>query len=171
MKWLVKQPGQCSEKDYPYTSGGGKTGKCVSGCTPVVKITAAIEVPKEDETALMTAIAQQPISLSVDASGSFWQSYSGGVVTKKCTCTSLSCLDHGVGGAGYGTDTKGGDFWLVKNSWGTSWGEAGYIRLGRGSTFGSTGQCGVMQDNQYTYSCGFFFFSAQRYRPPPSQQN
>jgi C1A family cysteine protease len=124
LQWLMKQPGQCTEAGYPYTSGGGKTGKCVTGCTPAVKITAAIEVPPKDETALLTAIALQPISLSVDASASFWQSYQSGVVTKRCTCTSDQCLDHGVGGVGYGTDGAN-DFYKIKNSWSASWGENG----------------------------------------------
>lgn len=87
-----------------------------------------------------------------------------------------SCLDHAVGGAGYGTDAATGeDFYLVKNSWSTSWGaslqvlaccasaqhassrlltllppvagENGYIRLGKGSKYGTSGQCGVLIDN------------------------
>ena len=51
-----------------------------------------------------------------------------------CKCASVSCLDHGVGGVGY-TDAS----WTVKNSWGTSWGEKGYILLARGSSYGPTG--------------------------------
>ena len=50
------------------------------------------------------------------------QFYTGGVVTASCKCNNDRCLDHGVGGAGYGTD-GGNDYYLVKNSWGTSWGE------------------------------------------------
>ena len=88
-------------------------------------ITAATEVPKADENALMAAIALNPISLSVDASGNGWQSYSGGVYAHSCKCTSDACLDHGVGGVGYGTSTQGGDFWIVKNSWSASWGDKG----------------------------------------------
>lgn len=129
LQWLMKQPGQCSEAGYPYSSGGGKTGKCITGCAPAVKITAAIEVPPKDETALLTAIALQPISLSVDASASFWQSYASGVVTRKCTCTSDQCLDHGVGGVGYGTDGAN-DFYKIKNSWSASWGENGEVFTG-----------------------------------------
>ena len=121
MQWLVKQPGQCSEASYPYTSGAaGKDGKCEKTCTPVVKITQAIELPKEDGNTLEIAIAAQPLSLSVDASANWWQSYAGGVVTRSCVCTKDSCLDHGVGAAGYGTDASGEQFWLVRNSWGES---------------------------------------------------
>jgi len=147
MQWLKKTGGQCSEADYPYKSGGGNTGKCETTCKPAVVITDATEVPKADENALMAAIALNPISLSVDASGNGWQSYGGGVYSTHCKCASVSCLDHGVGGVGY-TDAS----WTVKNSWGTSWGEKGYILLARGSSYGPTGQCGVMIDNQYTAS-------------------
>ena len=112
---------QCSEESYPYTSGGGNTGKCKTACTGVVKITTGTEVQKHNETALQVAIANSPLSLSVDASNdAVWQSYSGGVVTEKCsTCKDASCLDHGVTGVGYGTDA-GVDYWLIKNSWSAS---------------------------------------------------
>ena len=94
-------------------------------------ITAAIEVPKEDENALMTAIAGQPISLSVDASSNAWQNYAGGVASFACSCRTDSCLDHGVGGVGYGTSTQGGDYWIVKNSWSASWGDKGELLRAR----------------------------------------
>lgn len=44
MQWLAKQKGLCTEADYPYTSGGGKTGKCETTCTPTVKISGGVEV-------------------------------------------------------------------------------------------------------------------------------
>jgi len=53
-------------------------------------------------------------------------------------------LDHGVLAVGYGTDATAGDFWKIKNSWGGSWGESGYIRLARG-----TNECGVAKDASY----------------------
>jgi C1A family cysteine protease len=150
MQWLVKEPGQCSEADYPYTSGAaGKDGKCEKTCKPVVAITQAVELPPKNQTILEIAIAQQPLSLSVDASADWWQSYSGGVVTRACKCDNDACLDHGVGGVGYGTDSSAGDFWLVRNSWGADWGAKGYIQLGRGAQYGPAGQCGVIFDNAY----------------------
>ena len=123
MDWLAKQPGLCTEAGYPYTSGGGADGKCEKTCTPAVKIQRGVELPKGNETLLQAAIYAQPLSLSVDASDdAIWQSYSGGVVTASCKCSNDACLDHGVGGVGFGTDPSGGDYWLVKNSWGTDWG-------------------------------------------------
>jgi len=67
-----------------------------------------------------------------------------GVMTAACG----SNLDHGVLAVGYGTDA-GQDYYKVKNSWGTSWGDKGYIRLGRGAKFGANGQCGILMDPSY----------------------
>jgi cathepsin L len=109
-----------------------------------------VEVQAKNETALMAAIATRPISLSVDASSNGWQLYAGGVYTAACKCNKLSCLDHAVGGVGYGTDAASGeDFWIVRNSWSKSWGEEGYIRIAKGAKYGPEGQCGIIQDNQW----------------------
>ena len=116
-----------------------------------MKVTSALEIPAFNTTALMSAISTVPVSLSVDASANFWQSYSGGVITSKCKCASDSCLDHGVGGVGYGTDsTSGDDYYIVKNSWAADWGMKGYILLGRDEAgkYGKGGICGVEIDNQ-----------------------
>jgi len=56
-------------------------------------------------------------------------------------------LDHAVNVIGYGT-SNGVDFWLVRNSWGTGWGEAGYVRIIRTSTTGA-GMCGMLQKSTY----------------------
>lgn len=94
--------------------------------------------------ALQAAVAQQPVSVAVDAGGSGWQFYSGGVLSSACGTQ----LDHGVLAAGYGT-LNGQDYWLVKNSWGASWGNSGYIYLARGTGSGSPGECGIAMDASY----------------------
>jgi hypothetical protein len=140
LQWLATTAGQCTEAAYPYTSGGGNTGKCKTACKGVVKVTGGVEVATKNETALLAAIASVPLSLSVDASSNGWQLYAGGVYTAACKCNKLACLDHAVGGVGYGTDPKSGDFYIVRNSWSAGWGENGYIRLARGDKYGPEGQ-------------------------------
>lgn len=91
----------------------------------------------------MEAIAKQPVSVAIEADQTNFQLYQGGVLTKSCG----SSLDHGVLAVGYGTD-NGVDYWKVKNSWGSSWGENGYIRIERSSTSGP-GECGIKSMASY----------------------
>merc|ERR1712159_93463 len=135
----ISQNGICSESSYPYTSGGGVTGTCKKSCTPVVTLTGHTDVPSKDETALKAAVSQQPVSVAIEADKSAFQLYSGGVLDNSACGTNL---DHGVLVVGYGTDGK--DYWLVKNSWGASWGEQGYIRMVRNKN-----QCGISQEPSY----------------------
>ncbi|RYY31823.1 hypothetical protein EON62_06155, partial [archaeon] len=97
------------------------------------------------ETALVNALASQPVSVAIEADQASFQFYSGGVLTAACGTS----LDHGVLAVGYGT-LNGNDYYKVKNSWGASWGQGGYILLGRGSKFnGNSGQCGIQLAASY----------------------
>jgi cathepsin L len=109
----------------------------------MVRIRGFKNVPTGSEIALMSAIAQQPVSVVVDAS-QYFQLYGGGVMTGFCG----SSLNHAVLAVGYGT-LDGLDYYIVKNSWGIDWGQEGYILLGRGPTFGKKGQCGIQLDPSY----------------------
>jgi len=120
-EYIIKNGGIGSESSYKYTAKDG-TCKSVPSVSTISKFT---DIKAKDEAGLMTAIQTQPISIAVDAQIG-WQTYGGGVLS---TCTQKS-LDHGVLLVGYGTDA-GKDYWLVKNSWGQSWGESGFIRLKR----------------------------------------
>jgi hypothetical protein len=106
-----------------------------------------VDVVPNNETALMAAVAQQPVSVAVEADGLDWQFYFGGVVTDACGTN----LDHGVLVVGYGTDYTGQpqDYWKVKNSWGATWGEQVYIRLGSGANCAPHGPCGILMDPSY----------------------
>jgi cathepsin L len=87
----------------------------------------------------MSAIQTQPLSISVDAST--WHSYSSGIFS--CDMSSPD-IDHVVQLVGYGTETTGDDYWIVRNSWGPSWGENGFIRLARQDpTKGDKIPCGM----------------------------
>jgi KDEL-tailed cysteine endopeptidase len=145
-EFVKKNGGICSEKSYPYSSGTGLAGKCHPGCQPVVTLTGYVDVPTKNEVALKAAVAKQPVSIAIEADKQAFQFYKGGVLSDP-TCGTK--LDHGVLIVGYGTD-MGKDYWKVKNSWGPTWGEHGYIRLARGTT--GAGECGLAV--QPTYPTG-----------------
>jgi C1A family cysteine protease len=144
--WISKNGGLCSESAYPYVSGNGQTTPCQTTCSnvPKSKIQSFVDVDTTDN-ALMTAIAHQPVSIAIEADQKDFQLYSSGVFTGKCGTN----LDHGVLVVGYGTESNG-DYYLVKNSWGTSWGDNGYIKLGRGPQYNNgQGQCGILLEASY----------------------
>jgi C1A family cysteine protease len=142
-QYIIDNKGITTEAAYPYKA---VDGTCVTSSVPAAAwISGFTDVAAGSETALMTAIVQQPISVAVEADQSSFQSYHSGVMTAACGTN----LDHGVLAAGYDTDTTGGDYYLVKNSWGAAWGEAGYIRLGRGAAFGNDGQCGIQMMSSF----------------------
>merc|ERR1711948_105079 len=95
------------------------------------------DVAKDDDQALMEAVTKGPVSIAIEADKSAFQLYRSGVLSATCGTN----LDHGVLAVGYGSD-NGQDYWKVKNSWGTSYGEDGYVRLLRGK--GGKGECGIL---------------------------
>jgi len=144
--WISKNGGLCSEDVYPYISGDGTTEACKKDCenVPKSKIQTWVDVEPTD-MALMGAIAQQPVSIAIEADQRDFQLYKSGVFTGKCGTT----LDHGVLVVGYGTE-ENQDYYLVKNSWGITWGLGGYIKLGRGPQYNNgQGQCGILLEASY----------------------
>jgi len=133
--------GHVFEDDYPYTSGSTtQTGDCMYdflNTPPQVGITGYNTLAANDQDAVMTHLAEVgPLAVAVYASS--WGGYHGGVFDG-CRFDSNIALNHAVVLEGYGTDESEGDYWLVRNSWGSSWGEGGYIRLKRQSE----AQCGT----------------------------
>lgn len=144
-EWIEKNGGLCSEDSYPYTSGQGQRGMCKkSGCKIVPNSAPSkfFDVP-HSEASLESAVAKQPVAIAIEADQTAFQFYQKGVLTAKCGAN----LDHGVLVVGYGTE-DGQDYWLVKNSWGATWGDHGYIKLARGLKQ-QGGECGILLSPSY----------------------
>ena len=134
--------GMCTYDEDPYEA---KKGTCDLNCNKVAYFSSCIDVTPNNEQALMAAVAQQPVSVAIEADTTVFQLYSGGILdSDKCGTN----LDHGVLLVGYGTDNDV-DYWTIKNSWGESWGEEGYIRIKRTTSENSPGTCGIAMQPSY----------------------
>lgn len=131
---FVTQYGLTTEESYSYEA---MQGSC-KGYREAATISGYEEVNPYDEEALKEAVANQPVSVSVEASGRAFMFYAGGVFAGECGTN----LDHAVTVVGYGTSREGNKYWLIKNSWGSQWGEQGYIRIQR-DTGATQGLCGL----------------------------
>ncbi|KAJ8637223.1 hypothetical protein MRB53_011490 [Persea americana] len=135
--------GLTTEANYPY-AGTDDSCNTKESANHAAKITGHEDVPANSEKALLNAVANQPVSVAIDASGFDFQFYSSGVFTGQCGTN----LDHGVTALGYGTTADGTKYWLVKNSWGTGWGENGYIMMER-DVNAKEGLCGIAMEASY----------------------
>jgi C1A family cysteine protease len=129
MTYVHKAGGQEGIKNYPYTA---KNGECRFATQYVEAKVAAYETAtkSKDETTLQkNLLAWGPLSICVDATA--WQTYRSGVLTPKQCCSGTCQLDHCVQLVGY-DDTTSPGYWIVRNSWGESWGISGYIHLEMG---------------------------------------
>jgi len=136
-----------SEASYPYT---GTDDSCKSSGTPAFtaggSVNGFVDVTPNSVSALASAVNLHPVSIAIQANQISFQAYRGGVLQQGTTFRT-KCgqrLDHGVAVVGYGTD-NGIDYWKVRNSWGASWGEAGYIRIEKSSA----NACGVISEPSY----------------------
>lgn len=136
----VSENGICKLTDYPYTSGTTKkSSTCVQSCDHHVKISSCADVKPGDQKVLKSAVSQQPVSVAIEADTKYFQFYAGGVLDSSSCGTTL---DHGVLVVGYGEE-GGKKYWLVKNSWGPTWGENGYVKILRSDSSNDNGICGI----------------------------
>ncbi|CAI0432578.1 unnamed protein product [Linum tenue] len=131
-KFIIANKGLTTEANYPYSAADGSCSASKEG-----NHAATIE------SALLKAVASQPISVAIDAGDSSFQLYESGIFTGECGTE----LDHGVTAVGYG-ESGGMKYWLIKNSWGAQWGEEGYIRMQRDIP-AKEGICGIAMQASY----------------------
>jgi len=130
-----------TESDYPYQ---GTDNECTHDeAKGVFSLSGFTDVPANSTQELENAVAKQPVSVAIEADTFVFQFYNGGIIS------STGCgvnLDHGVLVVGYGSE-NGSDYWILKNSWGPSWGEKGYFRIAKGGD--GPGICGLQQQASY----------------------
>jgi C1A family cysteine protease len=141
MQYIIDNGGITTEDNYPYVA---YNQQCNGGAasSAAATLSSYANVAANNYQALAQAVSQQPVSVLVEADGPDWQSYGGGVVTDQYCGTNL---DHAVLAVGYDM-TANPPYWYVKNSWGTWWGEGGYIRL---QVVDGYGICGVQMSPAY----------------------
>ena len=148
--WVQKNNGLCTEESYPYVSGTTKTtGTCQKTCSKVSgsTVSGVINVKPNSDADMMTALTQTILSIGIEADQSTFQLYKSGIFTGACGTK----LDHAVALVGYTAD-----YYILRNSWGASWGQSGYMYIGKGNDpatgtpyNGGAGQCGLLMEGSY----------------------
>jgi len=132
-----------TEASYPYEAIQRKCrfNKTNVGATDI----GTVKIPLGNEQLLQNAVGTVgPLSVGIDASFNF-QYYGGGILDDGTCYSDEKKLNHGVVVVGYDTSPEGIPYWIVRNSWGAGWGEAGYIRMSRNKS----NQCGIATDASY----------------------
>lgn len=138
----ARDKGMMSETDYPYTAADGNCAYNSAKLTPVKPISHTKVIPN-NALALKTAAASGPTLVALEADTLVFQFYTGGILNSdKCGTE----LDHAVVVVGYGVDPTKGEYYIVRNSWGPSWGMKGYINI---AIKDGVGICGIQQDASF----------------------
>jgi len=140
--YVISNKGLTTEANYPYTAQGPLTCQTAKAADHAATVSSYADVAQNQESQLIAAVTKQPVSVAIEADQSGFQLYKSGVFKAACGTQ----LDHGVLAVGFGT-TGGQDYWIVKNSWGTSWGMSGYILMAQ--HVGATGICGINMMSSY----------------------
>ncbi|KAM3362160.1 ervatamin-C [Capsicum galapagoense] len=141
-EYIAENGGLTTESNYPYT---GIQSTCDSQKAESTVVTiSSYQTVEASESALLQAVASQPVSAGITIGSDEFRFYKGGIFNGECGETSR----HAVTVVGYGTsENEGGDYWLVKNSWGEKWGEGGYMRMARNLVDG--GICGLASRDSF----------------------
>lgn len=129
--------GLCTESEIPYTASDDSCKKCEK---PSVTVSSCVDVTSRNQLHLKEAVSRGPVSVAIEADAAIFQLYKSGVISSDKCGTSL---DHGVLAVGYGTESDGTDYWLVKNSWSSTWGDGGYVKIARNDKTFDSGICGI----------------------------
>ncbi|CAG9322043.1 unnamed protein product [Blepharisma stoltei] len=129
----VVQKGLTTGAAYPYKAAQGSCNTSLES-QPAARIKNAYFVQANDYQALLNAVSIRPVSVAVQADQAAWTYYKGGIVTGSCGTS----LNHAVNIVGYNI-ANNPNYWIVRNSWGTWWGESGYIRIKVSSGYGICG--------------------------------
>jgi len=122
------------ETEYPYTAQTGTCKRTQHTAEAPISNYTCLSTPQgaiadEDQMAAYL-VANGPIAIAMDAG--LLESYSSGIIVPTPGQCSQVQLDHAIIIVGFDTDATYGDYWIVRNSWGAAWGEAGYFRITRG---------------------------------------
>ncbi|CAH1416621.1 unnamed protein product [Lactuca virosa] len=139
--FIKKNGGITTAQDYPYI-GKDEGCKKLKAQELSVMIKGYETIKSKDEKSLQSAVAKQPVSVAI-AAGFLFQLYGSGLYSGPCG----THLNHAVTVVGFGEE-DGRKYWIVKNSWGTDWGEDGYMRIERESK-DKGGKCGIAKDSTY----------------------
>ncbi|EOA22120.1 hypothetical protein CARUB_v10002678mg [Capsella rubella] len=148
-EFIMNNGGLGTDKDYPYKACNGVCDGRLKENNKNIMIDGYENLPANEEFALMKAVAHQPVAAVIDSSNREFQLYESGVFDGTCGTK----LNHGVVVVGYGTE-NGRDYWLVKNSRGNTWGEAGYMKMAR-NIANPRGLCGIAMRASYPLNNSF----------------
>lgn len=121
-----------TETDYPYDSASGISGSCKYDTSKGIGKAGSYTIVATDTESIKSALNQQPCSVAIQATSPIFLTYSSGVITSPRCGTNVG---HAVLAVGYG-----GNYYIVKNTYGSSWGEDGYVRIGMAD---GAGICGI----------------------------
>lgn len=146
-KFVSYNGGLCTEESYPYTSGKGISSECKINCTiiPESKVIDHVIVKPNSDSDIIYALNVNPISIAINANSRSFQFYNSGIYSDFEGCGGNNPkLDHAVVLVGYTPD-----YYIMRNSWGTSWGNYGYMYMARGNQYGNSGICGLLSIPMY----------------------